>query len=64
MRIHQTERGHLSEKSGNLRRQALRCTVASVPRRARLASILLGCVCKVYITPNHKMVAAISHMAW
>jgi len=25
---------------------------------------VLGCVCKVYITPTHKMVAAISHMAW
>jgi UDP-N-acetyl-D-mannosaminuronate dehydrogenase len=25
---------------------------------------MLGYVCKVYITPNHKMVAAISHMAW
>jgi integrase len=25
---------------------------------------LLGRVCKVYSTPNHRMVAAISHMAW
>jgi hypothetical protein len=31
-------------------------------RRARYG-YLLGCVCKVYITPNHKMIAAISHMA-
>jgi hypothetical protein len=25
---------------------------------------VLGRVCKVYSTPNHRMVAAISHMAW
>jgi hypothetical protein len=29
-----------------------------------IAIVELGRVCKVYSAPNHKIVAAISHIAW